>query len=168
MWEKSHGYILEERQRREKEGARRRREEKHEKGLERSVEEALRRGEQRRARNRWKDAWGRYLKGWELLFTENNGQDAIFEPRIPWPVETGRYDDVQGEEVERFFQHAPQPKALGDEVDLDRVLKAERVRWHPDKFIQRAGTRGLNAKTVTKVTAVFQIIDKLWQNIRRA
>ncbi|KAL8973065.1 MAG: hypothetical protein Q9183_000188 [Haloplaca sp. 2 TL-2023] len=168
MWEKSHGYILEERQRREKDGARRRRKEKHERDLEWSVEEALRRGEQRRARNRWKDAWGRYLSGWELLFTENNGRDTIFERWIPWPVETGRYDDVDREEVEKFFQHAPQPRAFGDEVDLGRVLKVERVRWHPDKFIQRAGPRGLNGKTINKVTAVFQIIDKLWQNIRSA
>ncbi|KAL8873464.1 MAG: hypothetical protein Q9174_001076 [Haloplaca sp. 1 TL-2023] len=167
MWEKSHGYIREERHRREKEGAQRRKQEKHERDLERDVEEALRRGEQRRAMNRWKDAWARYLKDWEVVLAQKNGQDSEFERYIPWPVATGRYDDVQEEEVGNFFKHAPKAKALGDDIDLGQVLKAERVRWHPDKFIQRAGNQGLNDRTITKVTAVFQIIDKLWSNIRR-
>lgn len=58
------------------------------------------------------------------------------------------------EDVERFFQHAP--GQLGD------VLKRERVRWHPDKMLQRAGGLEIDEGVMRGVTAVFQVLDRLW------
>lgn len=162
MWEKSHGHILEERQRREEERIQRKEREEEGRRWERSVEEALRRGEERKRKNRWKDAWGRYLRGWEGLALAKDGGGEEMRERIPWPVETGRYTDVDEEEVERFFRHAPQLEGPGEEGTLGKVLKAERVRWHPDKFVQRAGRHGLDKETIAMVTAVFQIVDRLW------
>ncbi|KAL8633500.1 hypothetical protein Q9189_000846 [Teloschistes chrysophthalmus] len=115
MWQKSHGYIIEERHKREEEKVQRRKREEQE-----------------------------------------------IEERIPWPVETGRYSDIGLEQVDWFFRHAPQPKEPGEDVDLNTVLKVERVRWHPDKFLQRAGGQGLDRDTMKKITAVFQLIDRLW------
>jgi hypothetical protein len=44
-------------------------------------------------------------------------------------------------------------------------LKEERVRWHPDKIQQRLGGR-VDEAVMRDVTAVFQIVDKLWTDTR--
>ncbi|KAL8858492.1 MAG: hypothetical protein Q9178_004990 [Gyalolechia marmorata] len=168
MWEKSHAHIVEERRRREEQKSRRREQEGQRRDWERDVEDALRRGEEKRRKNRWKDAWGRYVRGWEALSSSGHAQGKKIKDQIPWPVETGRYRDVDREQVEIFFRHAPQSEQPGEGFGLGRVLKLERVRWHPDKFLQKAGADGLDGEIVAMVTAVFQIIDRLWSEVRLA
>ena len=168
MWEKSHAHIVEERRRREEQRLRRKEQEGQRRDWERDVEDALRRGEEKRRKNRWKDAWGRYVRGWEALSSSGHGQGQKMKDQIPWPVETGRYHDVDREQVEIFFRHAPQSEQASEGFDLGRVLKLERVRWHPDKFLRKAGGDGLNGEIVAMVTAVFQIIDRLWSEVRLA
>lgn len=173
MWAKSHEYILEERRRREEarkshedvvEERRRREQRRKRKTMmeeevmdeegrkwQAGVEEALRRGEERRKKNRWKSVWERYLAGWE-------GRKGD----ISWPVESGKVKGVRAEEIEKFF------KGVGgiEGVDLADVLKKERVRWHPDKIQQRAGEGGIDGGTMKVVTAVFQVVDRLWTEMR--
>ena len=72
-------------------------------------------------------------------------------------------EDVGAGEVEKFFKNAAE---IGG-VDLGNVLKKERVRWHPDKMQQRAGEGGIDRATMKLVTAVFQVVDRLWSEIRR-
>ena len=184
MWEKSHGYILEERARREEEKKKRRGEwESDEQRLRRDraewsarVEEGLRRGEERKKGRRWRGVWEGYLRGWDRLRNEAKGSGEeekkkknakSIRDRIEWPVESGRYEDVGKEAVEAFFRNAPQSGRAGEEgVDLLGVLKTERVRWHPDKIQQRFGGLGLDERTVKAVTAVFQVIDRMWSDAR--
>lgn len=151
MWEKSHEHIVEERRRREAERERRKAKEEEGRRWRVGVEEALRRGEERRKRNRWKGIWEGYLGFWE----EGKG-------RISWPVESGKMGDVGTGEVEKFFRGVG---GVGG-VDLGEVLKKERVRWHPDKMQQRAGEVGIDGGTMKMVTAVFQVVDRLWGEIR--
>jgi len=156
MWEKSHGYVVEERRRREEERVGRRKREGEAREWERGVEEALRRGEERRRKGRWKGLWEGYLRGWER-FVGGGGEEEsgkAMKERIPWPVEGGRLEDIGKEDVETFFKHAP--GQLGD------VLRRERVRWHPDKMLQRAGGLGVDEGAMRGVTAVFQVVDELW------
>lgn len=156
MWEKSHGYVVEERRRREEERVGRRKREGEAREWERGVEEALRRGEERRRKERWKGLWEGYLRGWER-FVGGGGEEEsgkAMKDRIPWPVEGGRLEDIGKEDVETFFKHAP--GQLGD------VLRRERVRWHPDKMLQRAGGLGVDEGAMRGVTAVFQVVDGLW------
>ncbi|KAI4258379.1 MAG: hypothetical protein LQ352_001228 [Teloschistes flavicans] len=162
MWQNSYGYITEEKQKREEGKVQRRKREEQGRDWARRVEEALKKSEERRRRAKWREVWKRYLRGWEVLLQGENWQHLEFEKGIPWPVETGRFSDVGMKQVNRFFRHAPQPKESGEEVDLITVLKVERVRWHPDKFLQRAGGRGIDRDTMTKITAVFQLIDREW------
>ena len=152
MWEKSHEHIVEERKRREEERVRKKVKEEEGRRWQVGVEEALRRGEERRKRNRWRDAWEGYLAGWN---EERKGS-------MSWPVESGKMDDVGSGEVEKFF------RAVGrsGNVDLGDVLKRERVRWHPDKMQQKAGEVGVDGETMKMVTAVFQVVDGLWNEIR--
>ena len=160
MWERSHGYLTEERQRRKRKVEEEKKQRKEEEGRMRDwemrIDEGLKRREERNS-GKWKECWERYLSGW---------RDTVV-----WPVESGRRVDVSGEEVKRFFQHAPFLKSpegsRGKQVgDLGAVLKAERVRWHPDKVQQRFGSQGIDEATMKAVTAVFQIVDRLWAETR--
>jgi len=165
MWEKSHQYIFEERKKREADRARRKEKDEEGRRWQANMDEALRRGEERRKRNRWNGVWEGYVKKWETTFLE--GTDTI-ETRISWPIESGVIHDVSKEEVERFFRKAPQAAKKSDEEELDLgdVLKKERVRWHPDKMQQRAGSGGIDEGTMKVVTAVFQVVDRLWGEVR--
>lgn len=153
MWERSHEHIVAERRRREEERGRRKAEEEAGRRWRGGVEEALKRGEERRKRKRWEGVWEGYLRGWE----EGKGKG-----RISWPVDGGKMEDVGTGEVEKFFSGV----GGAGGVDLGEVLKKERVRWHPDKMQQRAGEVGIDAGTMKMVTAVFQVIDRLWSEIR--
>ena len=154
MWERSHEHIVEERKRREEERVRKKVKEEEGRRWQVGVEEALKRGEERRKRNRWRDAWERYLAGW------NEGRKG----RMSWPLESGQMDDVESGEVEKFFRGV----GGSGSVDLGDVLKRERVRWHPDKMQQRAGEVGIDGDTMKMVTAVFQVVDRLWNEIRES
>ena len=179
MWEKSYGFIEQERRKRGEERAKgggggRGREGREEREKRRrmvdeaegrwgeEVEGALRRGEERRRREKWRKVWGRYVGWWDGGTFEGGGKGL--RERICWPVESGRWRDVDREGLERFYKHAP--RAAGEEAGLGDVLKKERVRWHPDKMQQRAGAGGIDEGTMKLVTAVFQVVDRLWGEMR--
>lgn len=191
MWERGHEYIAEERKRREQERNRKRKREREAEGKEweRGVEQALKRGEERRRTGKWKLCWMAYVRGWERLqegqtaapLSSEEKYSTALRDRISWPVESGSWKEVQPEQVKRFFKHAPQPTTttgsggdgdvVGDQVvplDLAALLKVERVRWHPDKMQQRFRGQGieLDEKTLKIVTAVFQVIDRMWSEVR--
>lgn len=188
MWERSHEYVVEERKRRDqqRDRKRKRRDVEEKKEWESGIEQALKRGEERRRAREWKHCWLAYERGWERLQVEqetlseekkkknndNNDSTGPSRDRISWPVESGSWKDVQPEHIERFFKHAPQPTsdAVGHlvPIDLGALLKAERVRWHPDKIQQRFRGQGieLDEKTMKIVTAVFQVVDHMWTEAR--
>jgi hypothetical protein len=174
MWEKSHQHILEERA--AKEEARRKKKEQHahvgdtvtheereRERMLRQMEESLKRGAERKKAKEAEAAWHNYVKRWENL---KSAQKISPEPDIrareliPWPVVSGKAKDVSTEEIECFLRCA---SAWKD--DPAALLKIERVRWHPDKMQQRFGQH-LDADTMRSVTAVFQIIDRLWTEQR--
>ncbi|KAL8707557.1 MAG: hypothetical protein Q9220_007449 [cf. Caloplaca sp. 1 TL-2023] len=166
MWEKSHGYIIEERRRREEETLRQNRRKEQDRRWEREIEEALRKGRERRDNKKWKDIWARYLRGWEAWALSAEQHDRGWKERIPWPVESGQYKDTGREQVEMFFKQALRQTELDKDTDCGNLLKSERIRWHPDRFLQRAGGQELDSGVLTAVTAIFQIIDGLWSEIR--
>ncbi|MCJ1438652.1 hypothetical protein MMC27_008042 [Xylographa pallens] len=144
---------------------------------ERMVNEVLARSGPEREIGEWRAAWKGYVKGWEALREQTEGQinqDAECsvkegwkwkESMIPWPTKSGKIRDVSQEAVEEFLRKAPSEDFDGrkdDRESLTKVLKVERVRWHPDKIQQRYGALGINEKTLKSVTAVFQIVDRMW------
>lgn len=174
MYEKTHEHLLEEKARREaarkererlaKESAR---EEREAEEFRRKVEASLKRGQERKSRKAWGDKWHAYLQRWESL-----GQGAvngkIHLASLPWPVESGkRADATEPTAIERFFLHAP-TSGQPTEAQLAKVLKAERVRWHPDKIQQKLGGQDVSEDVMQAVTAVFQAIDRLWNEVRDA
>ncbi|KAI9791112.1 MAG: hypothetical protein M1816_004343 [Peltula sp. TS41687] len=174
MWEKSHQHIIEERERRGHEKKRRARVreeterlERERNGFEKEITQSLKRGEERRDRKRWSARWESYLKAWDRL-NDEAGQDESsgehrerisLKERIPWPVVDGKLLDR--DEVESFLRNGP--------PDLLPALKIERVRWHPDKIQQKLGGHSGGAvddRTMKAVTAVFQIVDRMWSEGR--
>ena len=164
MWEKTHEHALEERKRREESRQKRRKRDEEGRKWEKGVEEALKRGEDRRRKWRWKASWERYVKAWDGGGIEPS--KTLTDQDI-WPVESGTWQDVSKSSISEFFTHAPQPTTAGAVVNLHAILKAERVKWHPDKMQQRFGRpSGIDEGSMKTVTAVFQVVDWMWGETR--
>ncbi|PSN74001.1 hypothetical protein BS50DRAFT_566913 [Corynespora cassiicola Philippines] len=175
MWEKSHQHILEEREAREKDRKKRKTEQERNEeeaarawdereAVRRKMEESLKRGEERRKAKEAAQSWDKYVRQWDELKARrdiNEESDAKIRDMIPWPVVSGKWKHVTKDEIERFLRAS---SAWGD--DAAAMLKAERVRWHPDKMQQRFGNH-VGSETMKTITAIFQIIDTLWNERRK-
>ena len=173
MWEKSHQHILEERAARERARRNRKeqnrrldddvaREEEERENIRRQMKESLQRGADRKRAREAEASWSEYLTKWHHL--KSLKEPGLESPRdiIPWPVASGRASHVEAKAVEQFLKSSTSWRE-----DALAFLKAERVRWHPDKMQQRFGQH-IEAQTMKLVTAVFQVIDRLWneRNLR--
>ncbi|KAJ4355830.1 uncharacterized protein N0V89_003851 [Didymosphaeria variabile] len=174
MWEKSHQHILEERAAREK--ARQKRKERNREleeeaakdevereNIRRQMEESLKRGAERKRAKEADASWAKYLTKWDHLKAMKKPELSDLRTMIPWPVASGRAGQVEGKAIEQFLRSSPSWRE-----DALALLKIERVRWHPDKMQQRFGQH-LDSETMKLVTAVFQVIDRIWneRNLRR-
>ncbi|KIW22123.1 uncharacterized protein PV07_12444 [Cladophialophora immunda] len=190
MWEKSWEGIeaAKEEQRREREREKQRvRDEENRSERERQharhddhifntqIEASLRRGEKRKERKRWQSLWEDYLRRWADLQSlaqnrqrlEGEGEQLFLRNKIAWPVESGKRKDVNREEIGRFIRKATAAFEVPEGRDsFSSVVKAERVRWHPDKIQQRYGFMKIDEDTLKAVTAVFQALDAIWNEIR--
>ncbi|GAD94551.1 hypothetical protein NFIA_087350 [Paecilomyces variotii No. 5] len=194
MWEKTHEGVMEERERLREERARakerdqrRRRETSERMQFERAMEESLRRGQARKKMKAWKTAWEEYRRSWDelnSLASSSSNKDTEKQAEKPenqylrnlifWPVESGKRRDISSEAVEEFMRHAPASSSPDSSKssdvppsDLLATLKAERIRWHPDKIQHRYSALGIDESVMRSVTEVFQIIDRLWSEERR-
>ncbi|EWC44507.1 hypothetical protein DRE_06775 [Drechslerella stenobrocha 248] len=171
MYEKSSEYLEAEHEKHQKERERARRKAAKEtaewerRERERLVREKERR--QRKSSERTKKAWRVYTDAWENATKKDRLEQDRLE--IPWPVESGRRSDISKEAVESFFQLAAGIAAGGETSERKAyadVLRLERVRWHPDKALQRWGREQLSDDLLKGITAVFQIVDSLWATER--
>jgi hypothetical protein len=170
MYEKTHQHLVEEKRRRdeakkerEKAAKEGRKQEREAEGFRRKVEESLRRGEERRSRKAWGEQWEAYVGKWNEL---GKGKETkVHLASIPWPVQSGKRKDVGFKEIERFFLYAPS-SGQPTEMQLSKVLKTERVRWHPDKIQQKLGGQDVGEDVLQAVTEVFQLIDRMWSELR--
>lgn len=169
MYEKTHQHLIEEKaqrdaakKERERLATEGRKEEREARKFRDKVDESLRRGEERKKRRVWEEKWKSYLQRWK------DPAEGGAAAKIPWPVESGHRKDVKQSEIERFFLYAPSSGQPSEAqlAQLAQILKAERVRWHPDKIQQKYGGQGIHEDTMQAVTAVFQIIDRMWSEAR--
>ncbi|EAW14072.1 uncharacterized protein ACLA_071050 [Aspergillus clavatus NRRL 1] len=187
MWERTREGMLEEQERLRAERARHRKrqdqseaEARERMRFDRAMEESLRRGRERRAVKAWRAVWEEYQLAWEDVIrgvgavAAGGGGKKRFRDLVFWPVESGKRRDVSREAVEEFMRRAPgseaqtedAPGGEDDSSDLLAVLKAERIRWHPDKIQHRYGALGIDETEMRSVTEVFQIIDQMWNETR--
>ncbi|KAI9659332.1 MAG: hypothetical protein M1821_001590 [Bathelium mastoideum] len=188
MWERSHGHIIEERERRarqaqmarEAEKLRERKDRKRweeEKEWRRAMEKRVRKREEKEEGRRWEEAWERYGRSWEdvlLKRKEEQGSDGNSDSgksveqkkcdtrgRIPWPVESGKAKHVSKDAVELFFRNA---LSSSDFTTKSVSLRAERVRWHPDKIRHHFGGQTIDDETMKLVNSVFLVVDALYND----
>lgn len=152
MWEKTNAGLLEERERRAEERRKREEEERHNQKLHEEMDRSRRRAEERRRRRRWVDGWDAYTQAWSKW---DGTLDAL-----SWPVLSGQRKDVNEETVREFFIHGIGLEDVG-EKEFAAKLKEERVRWHPDKIQQKLGVQS-GSDVIKDVTAIFQVVDRLW------
>ena len=83
-------------------------------------------------------------------------------------MESGKRKDVCSDEVRRFITNGTKhtTDTDSDHTALRQALKVERVRWHPDKIQHWFGFMAIDNDTLQSVTAVFQIFDDMWNEIR--
>lgn len=113
-------------------------------------------------------AWSRYVTAWDQLKNEllaqhnGNVQANPSNPakRIPWPVIADK--PVIKSNIEDFMRRVP----ADDQRTRLQLLKAERVRWHPDKVQQRFAGQ-IDGGTMKVVTGVFQVVDGLVEEERK-
>lgn len=114
-------------------------------------------------------AWSRYLADWDKLQhellaerAESTADTTIPSKRIPWPI-LSPSKGVTRDRLEDFLRNAP----ADDVRSRLQILKAERVRWHPDKIQQRFGG-AVDESTMKLVTSVFQVVDMVFEEERMA
>ena len=139
------------------------------------IEASLRRGEKRKDRKRWQSLWADYLRRWEELRAlavvglkgKTDDEQLFLRNKIAWPVETGQSKAVTREEIERFVSMGTSRNNVVEGTDsFANAIKIERVRWHPDKIQQRYGFMEIDENTLKGVTAVFQVFDTIWNELR--
>lgn len=115
----------------------------------------------------YRAAWSRYLVAWDQLKHDllaersaSAAESARPSKRIPWPVLDSK--PVVKANIEYFMRHAP----ADSERTMQQLLKAERVRWHPDKVQQRF-SGSVDDGTMKLVTGVFQVVDSMFEEERR-
>lgn len=123
-------------------------------------------------------AWTAYLAAWDTLkaalateaSSSSDPASSSHTPkppskRIPWPTLQNR--PATRPNIEAFMRHAPigNDKEKGSSGRL-LALKAERVRWHPDKVQQRFAS-AVDEGTMKVVTGVFQVVDGLVEEERK-
>ncbi|CAI9600446.1 unnamed protein product [Staurois parvus] len=75
---------------------------------------------------------------------------------IPWPVPGGT--------AEQMAQFVAAGADSSDITSYKRYMRAQRVTWHPDRFMQRCGTRLLakdRVRVLETVTALSQELNRL-------
>ncbi|KAM0473463.1 hypothetical protein ACHAPX_008210 [Trichoderma viride] len=152
MWEKTNAGLLEEKARREEERKKKKEEDRQNRKLREDMDRSMRRSDERRRRRRWADGWDAYTQAW-------SNWDGTLD-KIAWPVLSGQRKDVNEEAVRDFFVYGSSLEDIG-EKEFATKLKEERVRWHPDKIQQRLGGQS-DGDVIKDVTAIFQIVDRLW------
>ena len=194
MWEKSAEGLLasrEARQREIKEETNRRREQRSEKRkpqeksqtgndfvFDFEIEASLRRGQDRKDKKRWQTIWQSYMQRWNELqqiyesrkgSSADDGEQIFLRNKIAWPVESGKRKDVDPDAVEAFFQKVCDVQQVDEHnntTSIATIVKAERVKWHPDKIQQKFGFMQIEQGTMEGVTAVFQVLDRMWTILR--
>ena len=156
MWEKTHEGLIEERRKREEAKQEEARRERERRRIEKEVRRSLRAGEERRREREGRDRWSEYLRAW----TDWNGSTE----GIPWPVKSGARRDVSEDAVKTFLFGGLKRQDVRED-ELAKGLRDERIRWHPDKMQQKLGGE-VDAELMKDVTAIFQTVDKLWNDTR--
>ncbi|XP_054833689.1 NF-kappa-B inhibitor-like protein 1 [Eublepharis macularius] len=102
----------------------------------------------------------RYEEGCSQVFTTDSSHLLRYAD-VPWPCPTGT-----AEEMAAVALHGTDPS---DKAAYRRFLRRQQALWHPDKFLQRCGTRLAEQdrhRILDTVTALSQAFNRLAEAAR--
>lgn len=141
--------------------------------IRREEEEAARRAREQRARERAEavqrkgdESWARYSRDWRNLRRIDVAHlDEDLRDTLPWPVLSGRWQDVDEASVSDFVKHAP-GAVFKDSREFRKVVRKELLRWHPDKISQRFPTARDHDQVMRLATTVTRVVKRLLTETR--
>lgn len=156
----------EEARRAEEEASRRREEARQQREARQRAEAQARADRERNQRDRvsreWAESWTRYERGWERLDTSTLGEDI--RESVPWPVKSGRWQDVTEANIRAFLRRAPDD-ASDNPRRFRLVLRGEAKRWHMDR-LQHFFKRIADDEECSRLaTLVMQVVNGLMGNL---
>ncbi|KAJ7538097.1 hypothetical protein O6H91_11G033700 [Diphasiastrum complanatum] len=96
----------------------------------------------------YEQSWNKFSKSCNLCLSYRD---------VPFPVEKGEEGDLA-----RVLLHGVPPE------EQKRLLRKEVLRWHPDKFLQKCGTRLQgpdHERILGRVNEIFQALHQLYSSL---
>lgn len=117
-----------------------------------------------REREDWSAAFAAYERDWSKLDRmTSDALDGLAEDlrsTVPWPVKSGKWQDVDAAGAKAFFTHAP-AHARGTQAARAELLTDEWARWQPDNFGRRFTGAGHSPDVLRSVRVVFEAVVAL-------
>ncbi|KAH7267537.1 uncharacterized protein BKA55DRAFT_605618 [Fusarium redolens] len=105
-------------------------------------------------------AWRRYKSKWEALEKSGLEKGVSIVQQVPWPVASGKHQDVSKEAVLDFFNNV-----AGDPDNADRgvMFSRERMRWRSSNVKDTFGRevyRGIMKREMKMISSVAKVYEK--------
>ena len=163
--EEQHRQEEERREQRQREGKRRqeaRRQVEREREKQRQQREQATR---ERINREWAESWTRYERDWEKMKrVDTTSLNEDVRESVPWPVKTGKWQDVNETNVRVFLRQGPGDVA-GNAKKFRSMLRRQALRWHEDKLKQFFPRIAGDAEALVLANTVMVVINGLTANL---
>nr|POF07068.1 hypothetical protein CFP56_31692 [Quercus suber] len=112
----------------------------------------------------WHEVWTRHERDWVnlLRLDRRHTLDEDVRDSLPWPVRSGRWQDVTDRSVQDFFSHVQhRPHAAVDATWNTRMLRRQALRWQEDYLVRMFPRAKDDADVLTLVGVVAAVIGRL-------
>ncbi|KAF2494796.1 hypothetical protein BU16DRAFT_48193 [Lophium mytilinum] len=111
------------------------------------------------------EAWLRYAVEWDTLKKNpTKGSPIELRQMIPWPVVSGKVEDVNEKNVEAFYRKATPYQ--DDTGKMFQLLKMECLNWHTDRIPSRFGDGAIDATIADLFNTVMRVVIKLRSEVQ--
>jgi hypothetical protein len=88
---------------------------------------------------------------------------------IPWPVQSGRWEDVTEFNVTEFFSRGMVIPETPESGELRfKAISAENLRWHTDKVMSKFGSDIFESPYEPALNCIARILVGLWKEARES
>ncbi len=87
--------------------------------------------------------------------------------QIPWPVQSGKAEDVTESRIKAFFTYATPSELLGKE-EWYRLMSQESKKWHTDKVMSQFGRTVLEGPYGDALNTMAKTIVEMWKAASRS
>jgi hypothetical protein len=117
--------------------------------------------------SQWDEAWATYERDWKNMSRVSTFElDEEVKASVPWPVRSGRWQDVSSGNVRCFFRNAPSGGS-SDPAQSRSILRQQMWRWHEDRIRRSFPRIADDAEALELAVVVMQIINAMLEDIQR-